>query len=109
MRMNEIASGGTMAEAAAFVTKHGASEVILGATHAVLTKQAPQLLQAAPEERDREIRELRLKYKAETERLHESTTAIVQREVRLRVVAVLLRVVNRTPIWAMQARPRPKM
>lgn len=45
---DEIASGGTMAEAAAFVTKHGASEVILGATHAVLTKQAPQLLQAAP-------------------------------------------------------------
>lgn len=45
---DEIASGGTMTKAAAFVQSKGAREIVVGATHAVLTKNAPRLLQASP-------------------------------------------------------------
>ncbi|MFT4703838.1 MAG: ribose-phosphate pyrophosphokinase [Bradymonadia bacterium] len=45
---DEIASGGTLAQAVEFVRRQGATKIITGATHAVLTKNAPALLQAAP-------------------------------------------------------------
>lgn len=44
---DEIASGGTVLEAAHFLRRHGATDVIVGATHPVFTKNAPQLLQEA--------------------------------------------------------------
>ncbi len=45
---DEIASGGTMIQAIDFVRKYGAKEVVVGATHPVFTKNAPELLRASP-------------------------------------------------------------
>jgi ribose-phosphate pyrophosphokinase len=48
---DEIASGRTLVEAAEFVKREGASRIVAGATHAVLTDRAPELLQASAIER----------------------------------------------------------
>lgn len=48
---DEIASGRTLIEAAEFVKRAGARRIFAGATHAVLTGEAPQLLQDSVLER----------------------------------------------------------
>jgi ribose-phosphate pyrophosphokinase len=45
---DEIASGGTMIEAIAFLMKNGVKSVRCGAVHGVLTKDAPQRLSESP-------------------------------------------------------------
>ena len=48
---DEIASGGTILEAASFLKKHGANRIYAGCTHPVFTNKAPELLEASVLER----------------------------------------------------------